>query len=692
MSNSSNSPPLPCTPPPRQTRNTSRYPDNLGRVPLHRRGTSQTYERLEDLLREAGYKETRIFTPEGEHDDVTYHEQDSESPLARRSASRKGVGAVVEFFTGLLPSSTMSSVRSVATTKPETPCDEQTTMVSPTFSTQSAGSGTLVLSPQMQQQVYGSGRSTPRTIMSSTDDIQALRRSNSPVTSTPVPPSPTIRPHSPYYARHPQHQAVQRMSSQSGSFQNQQRGHVPLSRQSSLRVVNGLPQQQNMHLQQIQQPAPIAHPRPSRATAYLRHMASRQDVPERPSSTPALIPPYISVILIEAMMKARKTSCREGSAAYMGGPSQQRAATASKHDPHVAAKGRTHVLRHTRSSISQVSSYSHAKKTRPSRPHALRSTLSDQTNKSQSKLSVNSGASVEMLAPPVLFLQIERGRSTCSESKVYPTRVYCRSAPGSRGASVVRDGGGKEKGSGFLKGQAGRARSGRKAQKDRVPSLAKTKAEGDMWTRPKKRKTSGGGMDDATHRVLGGPRYSPHRHHASIRLGESGYGSDAVAGHHGYGYNRYRQDGARFLSSNEDEDVSDEYDEDEYDDDDDDDEGELDLARMLVPAKRQHSIISLRKHLAVTTAAAGSGSSRAYRGTHASSRAAASASRLGEGIGVGEFESEIEGGGGASAALSRVVGAGGVASASTTMPAMRIRGAYASSTPNLAAARHRIQQ
>ncbi|KAM6492688.1 hypothetical protein JOM56_012412 [Amanita muscaria] len=616
----------------------------------------------------------------------------------------------------------MSSVRSVATPKPETSCDEQTTMVSPTFSTQSAGSGTLVLSPQMQQQVYGSGRSTPRTIMSSTDDIQALRRSNSPVTSTPVPPSPTIRPHSPYYARHPQHQAVQRMSSQSGSFQNQQRGHVPLSRQSSLRVVNGLPQQQNMHLQQIQQPAPIAHPRPSRATAYLRHMASRQDVPERPSSTPALLPPRISLNDSDTeivtnrgngegeedhrdhrapplprtwMETVARAILLGGSAAYMGGPSQQKAATASKHDPHVGAKGRTHVLRHTRSSISQVSSYSHAKKTRPSRPHALRSTLSDQTNKSQSKLSVrstNSGASVEMLAPPVLFLQIERGRSTCSESKVYPTRVYCRSAPGSRGASVVRDGGGKEKGSGFLKGQAGRARSGRKAQKDRVPSLAKTKAEGDMWTRPKKRKTSGGGMDDATHRILGGPRYSPHRHHASIRLGESGYGSDAAAGHHGYGYNRYRQDGARFLSSNEDEDVSDEYDEDEYDDDDDDDEGELDLARMLVPAKRQHSIISLRKHLAVTTAAAGSGSSRAYRGTHASSRAAASASRLGEGIGVGEFESEIEGGGGASAALSRVVGAGGVASASTTMPAMRIRGAYASSTPNLAAARHRIQQ
>ncbi|KAM6497793.1 hypothetical protein JOM56_005741 [Amanita muscaria] len=48
MSNSSNSPSLPSTPPP------CCYPDNLGCVPLHRCGTSQTYERLEDLHRVQG--------------------------------------------------------------------------------------------------------------------------------------------------------------------------------------------------------------------------------------------------------------------------------------------------------------------------------------------------------------------------------------------------------------------------------------------------------------------------------------------------------------------------------------------------------------------------------------------------------------------------------------------------------------
>ncbi|VDC07369.1 unnamed protein product [Peniophora sp. CBMAI 1063] len=54
--------------PPRRAR--TMYPAGLGkageagRVPLHRRGTSRTYERLEDLLREAGYKETRVVTPQ----------------------------------------------------------------------------------------------------------------------------------------------------------------------------------------------------------------------------------------------------------------------------------------------------------------------------------------------------------------------------------------------------------------------------------------------------------------------------------------------------------------------------------------------------------------------------------------------------------------------------------------------------
>jgi hypothetical protein len=81
----------PSTPP----RGRTRYPDTLTRVPLHRRGTSNTYERLEDLLREAGYKETRVFTPESERH--TEHATDKHT-----SNARGGVGAVVGFLAGLV--------------------------------------------------------------------------------------------------------------------------------------------------------------------------------------------------------------------------------------------------------------------------------------------------------------------------------------------------------------------------------------------------------------------------------------------------------------------------------------------------------------------------------------------------------------------------------------------------------------
>src|SRR5882762_287184 len=83
------------------------YPQALGRgpgrVPLHRRGTSRTYERLEDLLKEAGYKETRIFTPEAERLEAEAEER-KERAAGRKHASsmRGGVNAVVGFLAGLI--------------------------------------------------------------------------------------------------------------------------------------------------------------------------------------------------------------------------------------------------------------------------------------------------------------------------------------------------------------------------------------------------------------------------------------------------------------------------------------------------------------------------------------------------------------------------------------------------------------
>ncbi|KAI0312776.1 hypothetical protein OF83DRAFT_614749 [Amylostereum chailletii] len=92
--------------PPRNSRGRApaRYPlalakgNDPSRVPLHRRGTSRTYERLEDLLREAGYKETRIFTPDSER-----REGGNAIKEASDQSRRKGVGgAVVGFFAGLV--------------------------------------------------------------------------------------------------------------------------------------------------------------------------------------------------------------------------------------------------------------------------------------------------------------------------------------------------------------------------------------------------------------------------------------------------------------------------------------------------------------------------------------------------------------------------------------------------------------
>ncbi|KAF8632162.1 hypothetical protein AX17_004903 [Amanita inopinata Kibby_2008] len=687
MSNSSNSPPLPSTPPPRPSRFTTRYAD-LGRVPLHRRGTSQTYERLEDLLREAGYKETRIFTPEGEHEEGTYHEHDS--PSVGRSSDKKGtvrdgVGAVMDFLTGLLPSNKTpaSSAMPQQENIPEqhsVTSDEGMEPLPPPVRpyTPSASS-------KMQRQLNTSGRSTPWTTRSSVEGLNELRRVESPTRSgTPTIRSPEItHVQSPYHPQHypqrPQHQLVHRIAGHPGPAQNSQYGlsHESLSRKSSLQIINELPQQSPHPT------IPLAHPHPSRATAYLRRMASR-DMPARPNSTPVHPQPRVylndSDAEITGITGGRgdgegeedhrrpplprswlETVARAvlfgGPSTYFGGPSQRQPMLSLPHssststprqDPRMTIKGKVHSLRPTRSSLSQVSSYSqlNSKRSRPHRPHTLRTSLTDRTNMSRTTLSIKSSS--DALAPPELFLRIERGRAGYSESQVTHTRVYCKSAPTSRGASAVRA---KEKG--FLKGQ-GRRRAGggvgrgKRAERDRVPSLARTKAEGDMWARPKKRKTE---VDDVRERHLCGCGAACH-HRSSPGLGdgrryqhthaEYGYGSDADYGH-AYG-------DEHSLSSEEEGEVDDD------EDDEDEDEGELDLARLLVPPKRQNSIISLRKHLAVTMTMSTTGVS----------------SRPGPSGGEGEIGggAGFAGSGGpgpsAAAALNKV--------ASSTM---RIRGGYA---------------
>ncbi|KZP15881.1 hypothetical protein FIBSPDRAFT_866596 [Athelia psychrophila] len=81
----------------------AQFPSTLGpgRVPPHRRGTSKTYERMEDLLRETGYKETRVFTPETERAEAEA-EKRKERTLRRAASVRSGVDAVVGFISGLV--------------------------------------------------------------------------------------------------------------------------------------------------------------------------------------------------------------------------------------------------------------------------------------------------------------------------------------------------------------------------------------------------------------------------------------------------------------------------------------------------------------------------------------------------------------------------------------------------------------
>ena len=109
----------PSTPP--RGRASARYPASLargdpGRVPLHRRGTSKTYERLEDLLREAGYKETRVFTPESERKQATEAE-------SRKGSLRGGVGSVVGYLASWVPGTgrTEDSSHDLQVTPPREP-------------------------------------------------------------------------------------------------------------------------------------------------------------------------------------------------------------------------------------------------------------------------------------------------------------------------------------------------------------------------------------------------------------------------------------------------------------------------------------------------------------------------------------------------------------------------------------------
>ncbi|KAF4616506.1 hypothetical protein D9613_008771 [Agrocybe pediades] len=585
--NSSISPPEssePRTPPP-VGRRRNRYPE-LGRVPLHRRGTSKTYERLEDLLREAGYKETRIFTPETERSGGKDDYDDSgkgQGEDNRLSVVKDGMDAVVGFFAGLLPSAAASKT-SLHSAELTTSPKEYSPPGSPL-----AQKSTLRQSSKPRS-VDLTEPPTPTNMTSSQDSFgdptprpsrQLSRSHNRPASST----------HSQYHQQHHLQSSAMVTSSRNASQHS-----------SSSHTVHKQPSRSSMHTKNPyyshHYPATaatsansgggggggsnsnnsgIVSPRPSRAGAYLRHMTSTQSMPARPNSTPVHLfnrpalhlndeesdltynrrgngegegpdEPPLPPTWLETVARAVLFG---GTGAYIGGPSQSNQASAPppNHPPRSAAPAygtgslrltKTPALRSTRSSLSQVSS------SRPRPKHlqsplksSSRTGLSDQTNKSA------------LLVPlPPLLSKIERGRAGMSQGEVTMTRVVCRSAPGSRSTSVVR---GSNAGDDTKRRKQERGRrwsSKKKGDHDRLPSLARTRTEGDVWSSS-----------------------SRARSRQSSTLGEEGYSDEE----------NDDNDDVDLMSS-------------------DDEEGELNLARILVPPpKRQNSIKSLRKHLAVDT-------------------------------------------------------------------------------------------
>ncbi len=223
---------------------------------------------------------------------------------------------------------------------------------------------------------------------------------------------------------------------------------------------------------------PIMQPQPSRAGAYLRHMASVANLPQRPRSTP---PANLKQVkeeqappLPHTWLETVARAVMYGGIGYIGGP---------KNEP------------------------------QPSPPRGR--------------------------PPPVFMAQMSKRRSRRSVGEVSRTRVSCHSAPSSRATSRTRDGEREEKIS------KPRERGRRKKGDANLPTLARTRVEGEPteWTiatAPPKLAVNG-------HRYL------------------RGWGIDPETDH---------------------------------DESSDEEDGELNLARILVPPKRQQSIRSLRKHLA----------------------------------------------------------------------------------------------
>lgn len=526
--------------PPRTSGSRNRYPD-LGRVPLHRRGTSKHYERLEDLLKEAGYKETRIFTPETQR-----VEQNDGRDTLGNDENRLSVvkDAVVGFLSGFMPGGSGNKQPSLNnpslgefTSSPQ----DYLPPTSPLYSRQTQRSPTMLETESTTPDVPPSAMTS--SFSSFGDPLSGSQEFGYPAvvvqSSTPF-QSPRQEPYSqvPY--------STNRLQTQSS------RGSLSPTFSSTT----------------------VVSPRPSRATAYLRHMASAPNIPQRPSSTPATghnrsqyslndsdydspsegVPPLPSTWL----KNVARVVMLGGSNLHIGGPlsssSTEIGAPSIGTTPTSSTITRP-VLRPSRSSLSQTSRYVR-------RPPAMsRFGFSDPANMRASSSRHHGPPS---RPPSALF----RGRSSHLDSEVSLTKVVCRSAPGSRASSLNRDSMIANK----RTKERERGRNGQKKESGekhlfRVPSLARTQVEGDMWS-----------LAEGSKQRRASKSHLENRGDFSSRKRDEGQGR------------KHFESSAHLSASDED-----------LDEEESEDEIEINLAQMLLPPKRQNSIRSLRKHLASET-------------------------------------------------------------------------------------------
>ncbi|KAJ6631171.1 hypothetical protein B0H10DRAFT_2183627 [Mycena sp. CBHHK59/15] len=384
----------PATPPQRpRGRTRALYPESMGRVPLHRRGTSKTYERLEDLLREAGYKETRIFTPETERT-APQEEPNLKSPT---------IASFVGFFSSLVPSRS-------ASLKGEEEAEVDAPMYLPPAS------------PLVNRTPRASGSHVTRN---STSQYTPRRNSNAPSVIHPPSVDPSARRGSPSQDLHPRrgssatlHQTASRRSVADLQHlqQLQQRQSTATSITSPLAthsqqiptLHHPVPRRDSHHPSSSRtigatSPPPVHHPTPTRASAYLRHMTSydrAQSTPptyarltddaEEESLLSPTLPPRMPTNWMDNVKRAREYFAVAPLPTISGSPVP---APGAKLGRSVSAK--------------------------------TRGRLSDRTN-----ANANAGG----LAPPLLTARLTTERARRSESQVSTSRVVCRS----RGSSPVR--------------------------------------------------------------------------------------------------------------------------------------------------------------------------------------------------------------------------------------------------------------